>query len=121
MAAGSVVAFVATLMIVPLLVVRIPSDYFAHGKRTGEIWAGRYAAERWIILIAKNMLGYILVAAGIIMLVLPGQGILTIVIGMALLNFPGKYRLEKWIVSRHKVLQSINWIRRRAGKKPLVL
>jgi hypothetical protein len=72
-------------------------------------------------VLAKNLLGYILIAAGILMLVLPGQGMLTIVAGIMLLNFPGKYKLERWIVSRHQVLQSINWVRRRAGQAPLVL
>jgi len=121
MASISVVTFVSTLMVVPLLVVKIPSDYFAHGKRTGTPWADRHVAVRWILVLAKNLLGYILIAAGILMLVLPGQGMLTIVIGIMLLNFPGKYKLERWIVSRRPVLQSINWARRRAGKDPLVL
>ncbi len=74
-----------------------------------------------MLLIGKNALGYIFVVAGFIMLVLPGQGIFTILIGIMLLNFPGKYRLEQWIVARRPVLRSINWLRRRAGRAPLVL
>jgi hypothetical protein len=72
-------------------------------------------------VVAKNLLGYILIVAGILMLVLPGQGTWTIVVGIMLLNFPGKYKLERWIVSRGPVLRSINWVRRRAGRDPLVL
>ena len=121
LAALSIITFVSTLVAVPLLVVKIPSDYFAHGRRTGALWADRHAAVRWMLLLAKNLLGYILIAAGILMLVLPGQGMLTIMAGIMLLNFPGKYNLERWIVSRHHVLRSINWARRRAGQVPLVL
>lgn len=121
MAAVSAITFISTLVVVPLLVVKIPSDYFAHERRTGTMWADRHTAVRWMLMLAKNLFGYILIAAGIIMLVLPGQGLLTIVAGITLLNFPGKYRLEKWIVSRRSVLLSINWMRRRAGKDPLVL
>jgi len=121
MAVISVVTFVSTLVVVPLLVVKIPSDYFAHERRTGAMWVDRNVAVRWMLLLAKNLLGYILVAAGTVMLVLPGQGILTIVAGIMLLNFPGKYRLERWIVSRRPVLRSINWARLRGGKGPLVL
>ena len=73
-----------------------------------------------MLMIGKNALGFILVVAGIIMLVLPGQGVFTILIGIMLLNFPGKYRLERWIVARRPVLRSINWLRRRAGRAPLV-
>mgnify|MGYP001168649674 FL=1 len=119
--AVSIVTFVSTLVAVPLLVVKIPSDYFARGRHTRVQWADRHVVLRWMLLLAKNLLGYILIAAGILMLVLPGQGILTIVAGIMLLNFPGKYKFERWFVSRHHVLQSINWARRRAGKVPLVL
>jgi hypothetical protein len=74
-----------------------------------------------MLVIAKNLLGYIFVLAGILMLMLPGQGVLTILIGIMLLNFPGKYELERWIVSHGSVFRSINWIRRHAGRTPLVL
>jgi len=121
LAAVSIVTFVSTLVAVPLLVVKIPSDYFAHGRHTRVQWADLHAVVRWMLLLAKNLLGYILIAAGILMLVLPGQGMLTIVAGIMLLNFPGKYKLERWIVSHRPVLQSINWARQRAGKAPLVL
>ncbi|MCX7000139.1 MAG: hypothetical protein NT106_07575 [Candidatus Sumerlaeota bacterium] len=113
--------FIATLIIVPLLVVRIPSDYFAHRRRHSKQWAGQHSALRWVLLIGKNLFGYVLIVAGIIMLVLPGQGMLTILIGIMLLNFPGKYRLERWFVSRRPILRSINWLRRRAGQTPLFL
>jgi len=51
----------------------------------------------------------------------PGQGILTILIGVMLLNFPGKRRLERWLVSRPRVLPVINGLRARFGKPPLLL
>ena len=121
LAVVSIVTFVSTLVAVPLLVVKIPSDYFAHGRHTRVQWADQHVVVRWMLLLAKNLLGYILIAAGILMLVLPGQGMLTIVAGIMLLNFPGKYKLERWIVSHRPVLQSINWARQRAGKAPLVL
>jgi hypothetical protein len=72
-------------------------------------------------LIGRNALGYVFIVVGIVMLVIPGQGVLTIVIGIMLLNFPGKYRLERWLVVRRPVLRSINWLRRRSKRNPLVL
>ena len=74
-----------------------------------------------MLVIGKNVLGAIFVVAGIIMLVLPGQGIFTILIGIMLLDFPGKYQFERWIVARRPVFQSINWLRQRAGRAALVL
>ena len=120
-AGASIVAFIATLIAVPWLIVRIPSDYFAHGRRPRKRWADRHPVVRGALLAGKNLLGYILLAAGIAMLVLPGQGILTMLLGFILVDLPGKYRFERWLVARPLVLKTINLLRRRAGHDPLVL
>lgn len=121
LAVSTTITFIATLIAVPALVVRIPPDYFSHSKDHGKPWANHHPAVRAMLLIGKNALGVIFVVVGLVLLVLPGQGIFTILIGIMLLNFPGKYRLERWIVAKRPVLQSINWLRQRAGRAPLVL
>ena len=63
----------------------------------------------------------VLILAGIAMLVLPGQGLLTILIGFLMLDLPGKYRVEKWLISRGRVLHAINWYRGKKGRPPLRL
>ena len=120
LAASAIITFMATLIVVPILIVRIPPDYFSRKKLHGKRWANLHPIVRAMLVLGKNVLGAIFVVAGLIMLVLPGQGIFTILIGIMLLNFPGKYRLERWIVARRPVLRSINWLRRRAGRAPLV-
>jgi hypothetical protein len=120
LAAFSVISFVATLAIVPVLIVHIPGDYFADTRRHG--WhpvARRHPVMRLALLIGKNLLGWMIILLGTAMLVLPGQGILTILLGMILINFPGKYRLERWFVTRGPVLRTINLIRQRSGREPL--
>lgn len=121
LAGASFVAFCATLIAVPWLIVRIPSDYFAHGKRPRKQWADRHPVVRGALLAGKNLLGYLLLVAGIAMLVLPGQGLLTMLLGFILVDLPGKYRFERWLVARPLVLRTINALRRRAGRDPLVL
>jgi hypothetical protein len=120
-AVASLVAFIATLMAVPWLIVRIPSDYFAHRRRLRKQGPRRRVVVRWALLIGKNLLGCLLIAAGIAMLVLPGQGMLTILLGFVLMDLPGKYRFERWIVAHPPVFRSINRLRQRAGRAPLVL
>jgi hypothetical protein len=71
------------------------------------------------LLILKNLLGIVLLLAGIAMLVLPGQGLITMFVSLTLLNFPGKYRLERWVISQGVVFRSINWIRQRRGYRPM--
>lgn len=116
----SLITFIGTLIVVPWLIMRIPTDYFASEERQVAAWSDQHPAVRWLLLIAKNLFGAVLVVMGIAMLVLPGQGLLTILIGLVLLNFPGKYRLERWLVLRRPILRSVNWLRRRGGRESLI-
>jgi len=121
-AGASLVTFVATLAIVPWVVVRIPTDYFAGRRRPEKYKISRHPpVARLLLLIVKNVIGGVFVLAGLVMLVLPGQGVLTIILGIALMNFPGKFQLERWIVSRGPTLWFINRLRRRRGRPALVL
>ena len=115
----SAVAFVGSLVFIPIVVARMRSDYFVRSDPTENSWFGRYPALRWTGLVVKNLLGVVFVLAGIAMLVLPGQGILTILIGMTLIDFPGKRALEVRIARQRHVLGAINWIRSKAKRPPL--
>ena len=117
----SVGTFIVTMIAVPCLIVHIPSDYFLYKRRTAKLWADQHPVVRAILLTIKNLAGYVLIFAGVIMLAIPGQGMLTILMGIILLDLPGKYRFEKWIVRHIRVLRSINWLRRCAGKAPLIV
>jgi len=71
-----------------------------------------------VLVVLKNALGVVLVVLGFIMLFTPGQGLLTLLAGLLLMNFPGKYRLERWLVLRPGVLRGLNWLRQRGGHPP---
>ena len=114
----SLLTFLGTLIVVPWLVVRIPSDYFIHERRQRQ---QRHPVAQIMIVIAKNAMGYVFLITGVLMLVLPGQGLLTMFVGVTLLDFPGKYQVEQRIVSYGPVLRSINWLRQRAGRGPLIM
>lgn len=116
--AFSVITFIATLIVVPWLIVRLPADYFTHDRRQRQ--SNHHILVRTVLVIVKNIVGAVLLLMGIIMLVTPGQGVLTMLVGLVLLNYPGKYRLERWIVSWPPVFNAINWLRRRAHRPPLV-
>ena len=116
---GSGALFVVTLLAIPWIVARLPSDYFRRDHEHQPRWFERHPAVYAAALVVKNLLGAVLVLGGIAMLVLPGQGILSILIGTSLLSFPGKRRLEQWIISRPAVMRGLNWMRRRAGRPPL--
>ncbi|MBX3125576.1 MAG: hypothetical protein KF718_02630 [Polyangiaceae bacterium] len=118
---GSVVLFVGSLLAMPWLVTRIPTDYFA---RTGSepppsLLKRPWARVGWRVL--RNVMGGCMLLAGIAMLVLPGQGILTIVVSLMLLEFPNKRRVLRRLLARRRVRSALDSIRRRAGREPLDL
>lgn len=117
--AASLAMFLMTPILVGATVVRLPADYFTAERRTPlDSWQ-QHMVLRITVLIVKNLLGIVLVLAGILMLVVPGQGLLTFVAGLILVDFPGKFRFERWLVTRAPVWRSINWLRKRAGREPM--
>ncbi|MDH4039994.1 MAG: hypothetical protein OEW92_09500 [Gammaproteobacteria bacterium] len=114
----SLAGLVATVVGVPWVVARLPHDYFNQAHRA--VWRA-WGGEPWFALVLggiKNLVGALLVLLGVIMLVTPGQGLLTLLVGLLLMNFPGKYQLERWLVGRPGVLAALNWLRRRGGHLP---
>ena len=117
-----VVTFFASLAVISFILVKVPSTYFQE-SHSRDFWVERHAAIRWAGVIGKNLLGTVLVLLGILMSIpgVPGQGILTILLGVMLLDFPGKRPLEHKLVSRPMILEKINRLRHKFSKPPLVL
>jgi hypothetical protein len=116
------ITFAFSLAVVSFILVKIPATYFRK-DHPREFWSDRPASIRYLGMFAKNVLGVLLVALGIVMSIpgVPGQGILTILLGLMLLDIPGKRDLEHKLVSRPQVLKAINKLRHRFGKPSLVL
>ena len=115
-----VVTLVVNLAIVSFILVNLPPDHFSksHQKR---FWSDRHPAIRAPGIIGKNILGVLLVVVGILLSIpgVPGQGVLTVLLGIMLLDFPGKRRLEQKLLSRPQILKTINRLRGRFGKAGL--
>lgn len=117
----SILTFIASLVLVPIIAVRIPANYFDEAHR-GEARLRRTRPAVYMAVRAfKNVLAVILVLGGVMMLVLPGQGLLTILIGIGVSDFPGKYRLERRLIAIPGILTAINWIRAKANVEPLAV
>lgn len=121
LAVSSLITFFVSLALVPYLLLRIPSDYFSHKKRQRPLWSNNNPVIRGLFIVGKNVIGYLFIVLGIAMLFMPGQGLLTFLLGIILIDFPGKYRFERWLVLRKHVLRSINWLRRRSNREPLIV
>jgi hypothetical protein len=115
MAAGSIAVTILAL-------INIPADYFRGPHPPGDTrW--KHPILRWTIRVSRNVLGWFLVMLGIILSFpgVPGQGLLTILLGLMLVEFPSKRRLEQRFVRWPRVRDSVNALRRRFGRAPLEL
>ncbi len=118
--------FLASLAIsfaaIAVVMVKIPADYFSsHYERSflpDSPWM-----VRWGAVLLKNILGVFLVILGILLSLpgVPGQGILTILLGLIMIDIPGKRPLEARIIKRPALLSAINKLRSRYGKPPLIV
>jgi hypothetical protein len=120
---GSVIMLLLSIIIVPILVVRMQPDYFLQNRNEELSMKRRHPLLRIGGKLLKNLAGGILVIGGILLSLplIPGQGLLTILIGLAVMDFPGKRRLELWLVKLRPVSWAIHKLRARADQPPLVL
>ncbi|MDA3958408.1 PGPGW domain-containing protein [Oceanispirochaeta sp.] len=115
MSTVSLVTFAGTLLVLPILLIQIPEEYFLESHRKKD------SSRKINILfyLAKNLLGILFLLMGFIMLFIPGQGLLTIFAGLWMMDFPGKRVLEIKLIQKRSIYKGIDYIRRKAGKASL--
>ena len=116
---SSILIFILSILGISWFIAQIPEDYFLSTKRKPSKWQEQKPILRLAVIFGKNIIGFSLIIGGLLMLVLPGQGFLTIVTGLLLVNYPGKYKLEKKLVAIPSIFRALNWIRVKANKPPL--
>ncbi|MFO0775425.1 MAG: PGPGW domain-containing protein [Nitrospiraceae bacterium] len=120
MAGVSLVMFVGTLIAIPVILVRLPPNYF-DGDTPHDMFHGWPPLLSGLAHVVKNLVGLIFLLAGFAMLFLPGQGLLTMLIGISLMDFPGKRALERKMIGQPAILSTINKMREKFGAPPLVI
>jgi len=117
----SIFILIISVFMMVLIISFLPEDYFKSENRNliSSVQNSRYPLLKLLVLITKNFFGVLLLISGILMLVLPGQGILTIITGLVFMDYPGKYKFERKLLRQKGVINSINWIRSRLSKPPL--
>lgn len=106
------VVFIVSILTMPWLLGKIPVDYFTNDNHCKN-------ESHFFITIIKNLFGFVLLLAGVIMLITPGQGTISILLGLFLMEFPGKRQLELKLIRNDVAFQAINWLREKANKPPL--
>jgi hypothetical protein len=116
---GSLLSLVISAILGPALILQLPAGYFTYRHRHAVAKQRSHPALHLVLTTTKNLIGAIFVVAGIALLVLPGQGIITLLAGAVIMNYPGKFEFERWLVSRPRVLPALNWLRTKYGREPL--
>ena len=116
-----VVATAAGLLLTSYVLLRIPANYFTHDRVT-DSGVDKNPVVRLACRMIRSILGagMILIGAALSLPGIPGPGLIVILLGITLLDFPGKRRFELWLVGRPAVIGAINRLRRRFGKPPIV-
>lgn len=115
-----VLSLALSFALIGVVMVKIPENYFSsHYKQ--DFLPNSPWLVRWGAVILKNLLGVVLIVIGILLSLpgVPGQGILTILLGLIMLDIPGKRPLESRIIKRPTVLAAVNNLRARYDKPPL--
>jgi hypothetical protein len=116
-----VATFVAGLLLMRWLILRIPADYFVRVPRDWRHAPPRLLLPHLALMALKNGGGALLLITGLVMLVTPGPGLLALVFGLSLVNFPGKRQMEVRFLGQPRVLHAANRLRARHGVAPLVM
>lgn len=109
-----------SFLAIGIVMVKIPANYFS-SHYEADFMPGSPWLVRWGAFILKNLLGAFLIILGILLSLpgVPGQGILTILLGLIMMDIPGKRPLEARIIKRPAVLEAINKLRARYSRPPL--
>jgi multisubunit Na+/H+ antiporter MnhG subunit len=116
------VSLTVSFVAIAVVMVKIPANYFSsHYKQ--DFLPDSHWTVRWGAVILKNILGVCLIILGVLLSLpgVPGQGILTILLGLIMIDIPGKRPLEAKIIKRPTVLAAVNKLRDKYGKPPLEL
>lgn len=102
------------------VVVLWPPDHFVVERPLLE---GRHPLVRGAAHVGKNVLGAALLALGVVLALpgIPGPGLAVFFIGFTLLDFPGKRRVELWLLRKPPVHHAIDRVRTRFGRRRLIL
>ena len=112
----SVFLFFLSLFLLRYVILRLPEDYFIKVSSISK--SNSKSLKKIIVRIAKNALGFLLTICGIILLFTPGQGMITILIGLCLIDLAIVNQFKKKIINNSKVQKALNWIRTKKSVKP---
>ena len=109
-ALASLIMLVISASLLPYLVAQLPTDYFCNQPQS----AHRIFSKKGLIRILRNLIGLILLPVGLLMLVSPGQGLLTVILALLLIDYPQKKKIEQALLQREVIFNGLNLLRKKS-------
>ena len=105
-----------------LFAIRLPADYFTRPPSDSGDAQKKSGTTPVALMILKNIVGVILILIGGVLSVplVPGPGVLVLLMGLMLTSFPGKRKLVLKLLRTRFVLKPVNWLRHRAGRDEFI-
>ena len=107
---ASVALAVLSVAYASRVIATLPADHFVAARpRVG-----------FFTTLGRNLGALALIVLGVLMSIpgVPGQGLLTLLVGVLLLDVPGKRAFDRRLVARPRVLGLLNRLRARQGQPP---
>jgi hypothetical protein len=119
--AFAIASAVISVLVIGFVLARLPEDYFVNPDARRPV--DRHPVLKVVFIVLRNIVGYFLIILGVLLSLpgIPGQGVLTILMGVMLVDFPGKHAAERWLLTRRGVMTAINALRYRVGRPPLLV
>lgn len=114
--AASIGMLMISALITPWFVAQLPPDHFSRPPPSAQ----PKSFQRLLLQLARNSLGAILLIAGLLMLIIPGPGLITLVLGLTVSDFSAKHRVIRQFLNRPGVMDSLNWMRRKYRRPPFL-
>lgn len=91
------------------IIVFLPHDYFD----------SQQSRSHPIVRIIRDVLGFVMILAGVVMIAIPGPGMLTICSGLIVLDGEEKKKLLRKILMRGNLMDLVHRVRERTGRQRL--
>jgi len=108
-------------VLLPLIILRLPSDFLSGNGNVEKRRFPRMKFRSRFYAMNRNLIGGLLILAGFAMLLAPGQGMIFILVGLGVMDFPQKKEMLMCLARQRHVLGAINRFRERFHRSPLRL
>lgn len=110
----SLAVCLGSLAVTLWLVLKLPSDFWQRPH------ASTPSRRHFLVCVLRNIIALVLFISGAVMLLTPGQGVLTLLAAFLISDMPFRNRILNRLLQSSRVQNGLNRLRQRFGKEPFL-